>query len=152
MKLILIKDDPKLGKKNDIIEVSDNYAAFYLIPKKIAVVCNVKNKKILDDKLSEIKASTASALLEAEELKTKIEKISLNFTLHSFHSKLAHRISSKKIEKVLLDKYKIEINKKQILLKNPLSKEGLHHVKIKIFKNVVADLKIQINAINENEV
>ena len=144
MKVILIKDFDKLGKINDAIEVSDSYALNFLVPRQIAVIASDKAMSKLNEDLAQKKAHSAALKVEAEKLKLKIEAITLNFHLHSFHSKLSHRVSSKKIYDELVNNYDLPIEKKQIMLSTPLNKIGNFLIKIKLYAGVIADLKVNI--------
>lgn len=144
MKLILLKDLKKYGKKNDIINVKDGYATNYLLPKKIAMLATPQaikelNKQTDQKRQQEVLKKTASKLL-----KEKIEKISLEFTLKTNRNQVFGTISSKQIiEKLHID-YAIMIDKKQLINFQNINHLGFSDVMIKLYEDIVAVLKIEI--------
>lgn len=144
MKVIFIKDLKNQGKKGEIKVVKDGYAENFLIKKGYAVqVTEESLRKLEDDKRKErqeIKENT----IKAEELKRKIEKISLLFKVKTGeHDRVFGSISPKQIKEEL-DKKGYKIDKKQILLDNNLSSLGFHNVNIRLYKEVIAILKVQL--------
>lgn len=141
MKVILIKDT-KDGKTNQIIEVSDGYGKNYLIRNKFAVICNdhnlkelAKRKKLLAD---EYQQSYQEALL----LKDEIEKLILSFSLVVTNDVIHGSITTKKVNQALI-KEGIKL-KKHILQDIHIHSLGITKIKIELFENVIAILKIRV--------
>ena len=145
MKVILIKDIKNVGKKDDIIEVKDNYALNFLIPKQYAIAYNKANKKQHDAKQAAIQAAHLEKQTAALALKKVIESLNLVYSLHKFNDHVAHRVSVKKILSTLEQEHQLILNKKQILLKQALSKAGNYEIKIKLYGNISALLKITVD-------
>lgn len=144
MKVIFIKDLKNQGKKGEIKVVKDGYAENFLIKKGYAIqVTEESLRKLEDDKRKErkeIKENTD----KAESVKKELEKISLVFKVKTGeHDRVFGSISPKQIKEEL-DKKGYKIDKKQILLDNNLSALGFHNVKIHLYKEVIAILKIQL--------
>ena len=149
MKVILKEDVKALGSMGDIVNVKDGYARNYLIPKKLAVPADEKNlkeflhhKRMIERKLNKVK-------IQAEELKKKIEEIELTIKQKVGKSgKLFGSITSLVLEKEL-EKVGLNIDRKKILLQEPIKTLGNFKVKIKLHPEVIAELKV--NVIQEEE-
>ena len=142
MKVILLQDVKKQGKKDDIIEVSDGYARNFLIKNGLAVQVTKTSKNVLDNQLEE-RAQDESALIKScEELKTKIEKNHIKFKVKTGEQdKVFGSISSKQIGEELKNQG-IDIDKKCIKIDTPLSSLGAHEVTIELHKKVKAIIKV----------
>lgn len=144
MKVIFIKDLKKQGKVDEIKEVSDGYATNFLIKNGYAVkYTKGSNERLLDD----IKARNdkeAEDIKEANNLKEKLEKENLIFTVKTGKDgKVFGNISTKQInEKLLQLGYKID--KKNIKLDEPLNTLGTYNVKIILHKKVESLLKVTL--------
>jgi len=142
MKVILLKDVKKQGKKDQIIEVSDGYAQNFLIKNGLAVKYTNTSKNILDDELRERDLNEQALIKECEEIKEKIEKQELTFKVKTGSSgKIFGSISSKQIAEEL-NKKGINIDKKTIKIDSSIDTLGTHLVDINLHKKVKAEVKI----------
>jgi large subunit ribosomal protein L9 len=144
MKVILKKDVNSIGKSGDTVRVSDGYARNFLIPKGLAVEAseeNIKNialEKSITAKRAEKTKHNAELLLE--------KLCDMKFTLSGRvgeQGKLFGSITSKDIEKVLKDQG-IKVDKKNILIEEPIKTPGEFPVKIKLYQGIVANIKITV--------
>ena len=142
MKVIFIKDLKKQGKVNEIKEVSDGYATNYLIKNGYAVKYTKTSSNILDQDIKKKEQMEQENIKIAQELKEKIEKLTLEFKVSSNQGKVFGSISSKQICEEL-EKNEIKIIKKMIMAEN-LNTLGMHEVSIQLHKKVVAKLKVQL--------
>lgn len=144
MKVIFIKDLKKVAKKGDIKEVKDGYAENYLIKNKIAVAYTDKNIKALNTEKKEQDLLDQEKRTEANELKQKLEKLTLVYKVKTGEQdRVFGSISQKQIKESLTEKgYKI--NKKQITLTTSLASLGFHKVEIELYKDIKAELKVQL--------
>ena len=144
MKVIFLKDLKGQGKKDEIKEVKDGYAENFLIAKGYAVKLTEQSlskfnrdkakEKDLDDKNRE----------EALKIKEKIEKEELIFKVKTGEAdKVFGSISPKQIKEEL-DKKGYSIDKKDILLDHPIQSLGYHDIKIILYKEVIATIKVKL--------
>lgn len=142
MKVILLEDVKKQGKKDQIIDVSDGYARNFLIKNGLAVPATSGNTKQLNKKLDTRKAEEEAFIEEmkklAEELKTK--EISIKVKTGE-QDKVFGTVSSKQICEEL-KKQNINIDKKKIIIDSPIDTLGTHIVKIQLHKKVEGEIKV----------
>ena len=145
MKIILLQDEKKLGKKGDIIEASDGYARNYILPKKIGVEATSKNmndlklQKANEDKRAKEQLDAAKALAAELESKQVILKIKAGEGGKAFGS-----VSTKDIAEAYLSQHKIELDKKKIQLQDGLKSFGAYEVPIKLHPQVTAKLNVKV--------
>lgn len=145
MKVILLKDVKKQGKKDDIIDVSDGYAQNYLIKLGLAVPCNDTNKKKLDRDLRNREIEEEEFIKECEKIKKTLKNVIIKFKAKTGNNgKMFGSISSKQIE-TELKKLGYNIDKKQIECDHVIDTLGHHIVKINLHKKVIAEVTIEVN-------
>ena len=143
MKVIFIKDLKGQGKKGEIKEVKDGYAKNFLIKKGYAVKETKESLNILNKQNKEAAEQDALSRKEALELKTKLEKEKIKFTVKTgAGDKVFGSVSVKQIKEELDKKYKID--KKQILIETPIQSLGFHEVEIDLYKDIKAKIKIEV--------
>ena len=143
MKIILLKDVKKQGKKGEIIEVKEGYGNF-LIKNKEAVLATTTGVNRLNEEKKQKADLEAQLIKECEKVKKQLENITLTFKVKTGTcDKVFGSISPKQIEEELKTK-NFNINKKQIKINNPISSLGYHNVDIELHKKVIANLKIQL--------
>ena len=144
MKVILLQDVKKQGKKDDIIEVSDGYANNFLIKNKLAVMYTKKSSEILNTDLKNREIKEQEFIKNCEELKKKIESITLKIKVKvGANDKVFGNISSKHISEELKNKG-INVDKKLINIKEGINSLGVHNVEINLHKKVCARLKVML--------
>lgn len=141
MKVIFIKDLKKQGRVNEVKEVSDGYAVNFLIKNGYAVKYTKTSSNILDNDLKKKEEDEKKAISEANKLKEKLEKISLEFEVSSNQGKVFGSVSSKQISEALFKKG-IIIDKKLISTNNSLNVLGTHIVEVLLHKKVKAELRV----------
>lgn len=144
MKIILLEDVRKQGKKGDILEVKDGYGAF-LVKNKQAVVASQGSLNRLNRENAEKATALANDIKEAEKLKNKIEKVELAFKVKTGEGdRVFGSVSPKQISEKLREKG-FEIDKKQIKPTTSLSSLGYHNVDIELHKKVSATIRVLLN-------
>lgn len=145
MKVILKQDIKGVGKKDQIINANDGYARNFLFPKNLAVPADKGNMTNLQSKQSSEEHRRALEKEAAIETKKKIEEISLKIQVKSGESgKVFGSVTSKEIGENLDKQYKIKVDKKKILLQEPIKNLGTFNIEIKLYDGVNAKLKINV--------
>ena len=145
MKVILLEDVKKLGKKDEIIEVSSGYARNFLIPNKKAIVADNVNLNKLEGKKSKESHLKELSLEHAKKIKEIIEKEVLTiYAKKGKDDRLFGTITSSEIAKELKKKYDVDIEKKKIIVENAIKVVGEYVVTVKLEQGVIADLKVDI--------
>ena len=143
MKIILIKDVKKQGKKGDILEVKDGFGTF-LINKGDAVLATSNSVNRLDRENKEREVKENNLIKECETIKKKLENLKISFKVKTGeHDRVFGSVSAKQIIEELKNKG-YNIDKKQIKINNPLSALGFHNVDIELHKKVIATIKIEL--------
>lgn len=145
MKLILLKDDKKLGKKGDIVNAKDGYARNFLIPKGIVVEATHANIKKLERDKKHMAELVAHSIVDAKVLAEEIEKSPIEIKIKAGdNGKLFGSVATKDIAAQFKKQHKIEIDKKKIELKDPIKNVGSFEVKIKLHTQVNAKAKVTV--------
>lgn len=143
MKVILLSDVKKVGKKGEVKEVSDGYAQNFLIARNLAVPASEGSIKVLNkqnaDKAKEDEANRLEALKTKEELANK----EFIFKVKSKNGKVFNSVSTKQIAEEL-NKQGYNIDKKKLIDHEPLTSLGYNTVRAQLYKDVVAELKIKL--------
>lgn len=144
MKVILLQDVKKQGKKDDILEVSDGYAKNFLIKNKLAVPYTKTSKAILDTEVDKRARDEAELVKSCEELKKKLESKDFSFTFKSGKDgKLFGTVSTKQLSDEL-KKNGFDIDKKKIEMPIKIDTLGVYNIKINLHKTVVATIRVHI--------
>ncbi len=143
MKVILLKDVAKVGKKGEIKEVSDGYARNFLIARGLAVQESNASKKILDEQNKKAAEQDAENRVKAQELKEQLSKIVLEFKVKASNGKVSGSVSGKQIEEAL-KKMNITIDKRKIKDSEPLNELGTYDVKIELYKDIIGIIKVKL--------
>lgn len=143
MKVILLEDVKKVGKKDEIVEVSQGYANNCLFKQKLAVEATAHNLKKLDEALKNRKEQYDNEVKEALKQKSELEKLEFKFTLKEGKGgNVFGSISSKQINQAVLQAgYKLE---KHAVLGEPVAHLGYDKVKVQLHKEVIAELTILV--------
>jgi large subunit ribosomal protein L9 len=143
MKLILIKDVPNLGKKNQVVEVSDGYGKNYLMKNKLATPFTNNSSDKLNEQLKIEEAQIKVEMEKASEIKNKLESISLNFELIQNKGKTSGLISSKEIIEKLKSDHNITIDKNLLSNFHNLG-IGAHQVQVDLHKKISAKINVLV--------
>lgn len=145
MKVILLVDEKKLGKKGDLVEVSDGYARNYVLPKKIGVEATAANMN--DFKLHKAnEAKVAKEQLDAaKELAKELEEKSVTVKIKAGTGGRAFgSASGKEIAAAAKEQLGIELDKKKIVLAEPLKNFGSYNVTVKLHPQVTCKLGVKV--------
>ena len=148
MKLVLLQDVKALGKKNDIVNVNDGYARNYLIPRKLGVEANAAAPNELKTQQANAAFQAAEQLKAAQELASKIGSVKLEMPVKvGGNGKLFGALSSKEIADAMKQQFGIEMDKKKIILNEPIKEIGERVVEVKLHKDVTAKLALNVKAL-----
>ena len=148
MKVILLQDVKGLGKAGQVVNASDGYARNFLLPKKLVMEATDSNLKALEKQRAEIEARRAMDKAVAEDLKKKVEAAEpvVIETKAGNGGKLFGAVTSKDIADAFFREYKIELDKKKIVVKEPIKQAGPAEVELKLFEGINARLKLNVVA------
>ena len=145
MKVILLQDVKSVGKKGDIVEVSDGYAKNCLFKKKLGTPADSKNLNDLKLKRANEEKVAAENLADAKEFAKVIEKKTVVVKLKAGEGgKTFGSVSSKEIAQEAKTQHDMDIDKKKIVLSEPIKSFGTFDVPIKLHPEVTATLKVKV--------
>ena len=148
MKVILLEDVKKVGKKGEIVEASDAYARNVLLRQKLAVEATGKARNDLKLQKANDEKVAAENLAEAEALKKKIEASSVTLKVKTGEGgRLFGSVSSKEISEAIQQQIGVEVDRKKIVVENPIKNVGQMEVLIKLHTKVRANLKVKVESL-----
>ena len=143
MKVILLEDVKALGKKGEIVNVSDGYARNCILPKKLGLEATSKNLNDLKLKKANEARLAQEQLEEAQALGKKIEAGKVELAIKIGEGGRAFgSVSSKEIASAVKEQMGYDIDKKKIQLKDAIKALGTHTVPVKLHPKVTAELKV----------
>lgn len=145
MKVILIEDVKGKGKKGEVVKVNDGYARNFLFPKNLAIEANNKNLKHLNKQKKEEEQKKADELKEAKDLAAKLSEIKIVIPANcGENGKLFGSITSKELASKVAKEFNLKIDKKKIVLDEPIKNMGEYTIDVKVYPNVVGKLKVVV--------
>ena len=147
MKVILKQDIKGVGKKDQVVNVSDGYVRNFLFPKNMAVEANNENMSKLKAKQDSNAFKKQQEKEEAQKVAEKISNVVLRIPVKAGgNGKIFGGVSTKEISELIEKNYKIKVDKKKIELKETIKELGSRTVNIKLYEGVIAKLKIDVVA------
>ena len=145
MKVILLADVKGQGKKNDVIDVSDGYGKNFLIPRKLAKVADAQSlndvKQKEDARLFRIETEKKEARELAEKLKALIVKIPAS---SGADGRLYGSITSKDIVEKLSADHGIVIDKRKLVMNDPIKAYGKYEIDVKLYTEVSGKINVLV--------
>ena len=148
MKVILPKDVKGTGKAGELKEVSDGYAKNFLFKKNLAIEGTKGNVNDLNQKKAAKEHGDKVAEAEAKEVKEQLKQKGIVMKAKAGEGKLFGSITSKDISDQIKKELNIDVDKRKILLKEPIKELGTTVVEIKLHSRVTAELRVTIEALN----
>ena len=146
MKLILKENIEHLGQIGDIVKVAPGYARNYLLPKGLAIEATEKNAKALEHAKRQLAYKKNKSLEAAKNLVAKLEALSIVLTHQAGEEgKLFDSVTNMEIATFLKDNG-LEIDRKKIVLAEPIKQLGEYSVPVKVHPEAGATLKVTVSA------
>lgn len=146
MKVILQENIDTLGQIGDIVKVAPGYARNYLLPKGLAIEATEKNAKALEHAKRQLAYKKNKALEAAKQLAAKLEAVNVALTHQAGdEGKLFGSVTTMEIA-AFLKEQGFEIDRKKMVLAEPIKQLGEYAVPVKIHPEVTANLKVQVAA------
>ena len=143
--MILLEDVKSLGKKNEVVNVSDGYAKNFLFTKKLAVEANSRNLNDLKLHMANDEKMAAKLLEEAEAFAGEIEKNTVVVKLKSGKDgKTFGSVSSKEIAQEAMNQFGMDIDKKKIQIDEPIKAFGNYEIQVRLHPKVTAKLMLKV--------
>ncbi len=148
MKVILQQEVKKVGKKGDIIEVSEGYARNYLLPQKLAIPATDGNVNVAKQQKAAEERKQQRILDEAKVLAAQLAKVSVTVSVKTGEGgKLFGSVTSKDIADAMQAQHNIEIDKRKIEMKEAIKSLGTFPVTIKIHPEVSTQIEVHITGV-----
>lgn len=145
MEIVLLEDVKALGKKGELVKVNDGYARNFILPKKLGVEATAKNLNDLKLKKANEAKVAAEQLAEAKALAAEIEKDAVTVSIKAGEGGRAFgSVSTKEIAKALSDQRKLEVDKKKMVLAEPIKSLGTFEVPVRLHREVTATLRVKV--------
>ncbi len=143
MQIILLESIDRVGKAGDIVAVKDGYANNFLLPKKLAIVANKKNKLNLDSKLEVISKQNEVKIVDANTLKDALDKISLTMRVEANDEDgLYGAITQKQVSDLLKAQGHNILNEN--IITGEIKNIGEYDITIKIYEDISSTIKISL--------
>jgi len=147
MKVILLQDVKALGKKGDLVEVSDGYARNFILPKKVGIEANGSNMNDLKLQKANEEKVAKEQLDAAKQLAEEMDKMKVRLTIKAGENGRSFgSVTAKEISAALEEQYGKKIDKKKIQLKDAIKNPGSFDVPVKLHTKVTAQLKVEVDA------
>ena len=152
MEVILKEDVLHLGHRGEVVKVADGYGRNYLLPRKLAMQATAENKAVIEQMKTSAARRSATEKTQAEELVTKLEPVALSFTRKS--GEAGHLFGSVTSADIAagLTTAGFEVDRRKIVLDEPLKSIGDFTVAIKLHREVTAHVKVKVVAEAMDEV
>ena len=148
MKVILLQDVKKLGKKGDVVSTSDGYARNFLFPRNLAQEATDSNLHVLNAK-KDVERRKKTAEIEAaqklaDDLRDKVVKIDAKA---GDSGKLFGAITSKDIADKINDQFNVKVDKKKIVM-DTIKIAGTYNIEVKLYPEVSTKMKVKVSPIS----
>lgn len=148
MQVILVEDVKALGKKGELVNVSDGYARNFILPKKLGLEATPKNLNDLKlQKAAEAKQQK-EILEEAQAFSKKLEEVTVKLSIKSGKDgRTFGSVSSKEVCQALKDQYGYEIDKKKLVMNDQIKNAGTFHVQVKLHPKVTGEITVRVDLV-----
>lgn len=152
MEVILKETIDTLGREGDIVKVKDGYGRNYLLPQQKAVPASAENIAVFEQNQAEIQARIQEEIKAAEALAKKLAGTTLSIAmLTGSEDRLFGSVTASDISKKLAENTGVEIDKRSILVQEPIKELGESNVTVKVGFQTTVDIAIQVVPLEETE-
>lgn len=145
MEIILLEDVKTLGKKGQIVKVNEGYARNFILPKKLGIEATAKNMNDLKLQKANSDKIAAEKLAQAKALAEKLENLSVTLKMKAGEGgKAFGSVSSKEIAAAITQQLGLDLDKKKLVVPEPIKTFGTHEVAVKIHKDVTGKLAVKV--------
>ena len=145
MQVILLEDVKSLGKKGDLVEVSDGYARNFLLPRKKGVEANAKNKNDLKLKKAQDEKNAAAKLAEAQATAEALKGKKVTIPVRTGEKgKMFGSVSTKDVSDACKEQLSLDVDKKKVTLADNMKELGEYTVTVKLHPAVSAELTVEL--------
>ena len=145
MKVILQQDIKKIGKKGEIIEVSEGYGRNYLLPRKYAIEANAANVNVALAQANSAARKKQQQIDEAKLMAAQLSKIEVSIPVRTGEGgKLFGSVTGKDVATVLKQTHKIDIDKRKIEIKGEVKGVGTYDAVIKVHPEITSTIKVHV--------
>ena len=145
MQVILLEDVKTLGKKGDIVKVSDGYATNFVLPKKLGIEATSKNLNDLKVQQKRDEKAAAEILAHSREYGKKVEAVTVKVYMKAGEGgKVFGSVSSKEIATAAKQQFGFDIDKKKIQMAEPIKAFGVFEIPVRLHPQVVCKLKVSV--------
>nr|WP_092074575.1 50S ribosomal protein L9 [Dendrosporobacter quercicolus]NSL49031.1 50S ribosomal protein L9 [Dendrosporobacter quercicolus DSM 1736]SDN02178.1 large subunit ribosomal protein L9 [Dendrosporobacter quercicolus] len=147
MKVIILEEVKKLGKKGDVIEVSEGYARNFLLPRKLAVEATAVNVNSINQQKASEARKRQQAIDEAKLMAAQLSKLTVTISVKTGEGgKLFGSVTGKDIADALAEQHNIELDKRKIEIKDAIKGLGTYPVIIKVHPEITSRIEVHIIA------
>jgi len=144
VKVILKESVSQLGQRGDVVDVADGYARNYLLPKGLALSATLKNMKLLEREQKIEETHRSQKKEDAEEMVARLQKISLTIRKKAGEQDILFgSVTPGEIVEALKQEG-LEIDRKRIIMEQPIKRLGVYSVKIKLYAEVMGEVKVWV--------
>ncbi|WP_291651559.1 50S ribosomal protein L9 [Clostridium sp.] len=144
MKVILLQDVKKVGKKGDVVDISDGYARNFLFPRKLAKEANNNNMHILNTKKENERKKKLAEIEAAQKLASELKGKEIKIEAKSGNGgRLFGAITSKDVAELINKQFKLSVDKKKIVM-DTIKVAGSYDIEIKLYPEVSTKMKVII--------
>jgi large subunit ribosomal protein L9 len=145
MKVLLLRDVEHLGKAGEIKDVSGGFGRNYLLPKGFAVLATKSHIKQAEERLAAQRRRAEAARREAEALAAKLSALTLTFTAKvGEQDRLYGSVTNTDIAAKLREEVGVEIDRRKIMLEDPIKRTGEYEVPVELASGITATLKVVV--------
>ena len=145
MKVILVADVKNVGKKGEVVDVSEGYATTFLIKKRLAILQNKANLNDLNKQKEEAKKLDIAKRQEAMDLKNKLQTIVVVYKENAgLEGRLHSAITAKMIEEKLEKEFSIKVDKKNFKNFMPIKAIGKATIEVVLYKDIIGKINVEI--------